>query len=134
MRARQWRGTIWAARLGLIALALNALVPIHIAFDLAEALGPSHQRCAHAEFGGAERQLLALLVGHREAGDKSDEHGKHHRCPVCSALGALTGLAAPAPTVLALPVSTGLPATPPVTQSESVGTPSAYQSRAPPVA
>src|SRR5690242_14609331 len=37
MRARYWRGRIWAARLGLLALALNALVPVHLAFDLAEA-------------------------------------------------------------------------------------------------
>jgi hypothetical protein len=134
MRVRQWRGTIWAARLGLIALALNALVPIHIAFDLAEALEPSHPRCAHAKSGGAERQLLAQLVGHREAGDKSDGHGEHHRCPVCSALGALAGLAVPAPTALAVPARVALPAALPISESEPFGPPAAYRSRAPPLA
>ena len=134
MRVKKWRGRIWAARLGLLALALNALVPVHLAFDLAEAFEPVHRCGAHAEVGGAERRLLALLSGHLEADSKSDEHGKHHACPVCSALGALAGFAPPAATALPVPVSAGLPVALFVTQAERVGAPAAYRSRAPPLA
>ena len=134
MRARQWRGRIWAARLGRLALALNALVPIHLAFDLAEAIEPAHQCSTHAEVGDAERHLLALLSGHREADSKSDEHGKHHACPVCSALGSLAGFAPPAPTALLALFPVGLPKAHFVVQAERVGAPAAYRSRAPPVA
>ena len=132
MRTRQWRGRIWAARLGLLALALNALVPVHLSFDLAESLGP--QCGAHGAVDGAERRLLALLSGHREAGGASDEHGKHHACPVCSALGALAGFAPPAPTALLALFPVGLPTAHSVVQTERVGAPAAYRSRAPPVA
>ena len=119
-------------RLGLLALALNALVPIHLSFDLAESLGP--QCGVHGEVDGAERRLLALLSGHREAGGTSDEHSKHHACPVCSALGALAGFAAPAPTELHALFPVGLPTAHPVIQAERVGAPTAYRSRAPPIA
>ena len=134
MRSRQWRGRIWAARLGLLALALNALVPIHLAFDLAEAFEPAPHCGAQVQADGAERRLLALLSGHPETGGTSDEHGKHHACPVCSALGALAGFAPPAPTALLALFSVGLPTAYFVTQAESAGTPAAYRSRAPPVA
>ena len=87
---------MWAAWLGLLALAVNALVPVHLAFDLAEALAPA-RHSAGEEAGSAERHLLALLSGYREAESPADEHGKHehghrdhHGCPVCSAFGALT--------------------------------------------
>jgi hypothetical protein len=133
MRVRSWRGRIWAARLGLLALALNALVPVHLAFDLAEAF--KAQQCgAHTEVGGAERRLLALLSGHREADSKSHEHGNHHACPVCSALGSLAGFTPPAPFALLVPIPAGLPVSHFVTQAERVGAPAAYRSRAPPLA
>jgi Protein of unknown function (DUF2946) len=137
MRARKWRGTVWAAWLGLLALALNSLVPIHVAFDLAEALGPAHHRSAHtyADAAGADRHLLALLVGHRHSGGKSHDHGKGHgtACPVCSALGALTGLASPAPVVLPAPDGIGLAAALPIVRSKPVATSTGYRSRAPPI-
>jgi hypothetical protein len=134
MRARYWRGRLWAARLGLLALALNALVPVHLAFDLAEAFEPEHQRRVHAGVGGAERRLLASFSGHRETDGTSDEHGKHHACSVCSALGALAGFAPPAPTALLALFPVGLPKTHFVVWVERVSTPTAYRSRAPPVA
>jgi hypothetical protein len=134
MRARQWRGKIWAARLGLLALALNALVPVHLAFDLAEAFEPAQHCGAQVEAGGAEQRLPALLSGHREAGGTSDEHGKHRGCPVCSALGALAGFAPPAPTALLALSLVGLPTAHSVIQAERAGAPAAYRSRAPPVA
>jgi hypothetical protein len=134
MRARQWRGRIWAARLGLLALALNALVPVHLAFDLAEAFEPAQHCGVNVEVGGAEQRLLALLSGHRETDDTSDEHGKHHACPVCSALGALAGFAPPAPTALLDLFPVGLLTTHFVVQAERVGDPAGYRSRAPPSA
>src|SRR5215472_7941828 len=99
MRSRSRRGTEWAAWLGLLALAVNTLVPVHLAFDLAEALAPARQSANEAA-GGAEHRLLALLSGHRETETPAHEHGRHghshhHECAVCSALGALAGLAQP---------------------------------------
>ena|SRR5271168_2143880 len=134
MRARKWRSRIWAARLGLLALALNALVPVHLAFGLAEAFEPAPQCGAPVEVGGTERLLLALLSGHREADGTSDEHGKPHACPVCSALGALAGFAPPTPIALLALSPVGLPTTHFVIQAERVGAPAAYRSRAPPLA
>src|SRR5271168_1645677 len=134
MRARKWRSRIWAARLGLLALALNALVPVHLSFGLAEAFEPAQQCGAQVEVGGTERLLLALLSGHRETDGTSDEHGKHHACPVCSALGSLAGFAPPSPTALLALAPAGLPTAHPITQAERVGAPAAYRSRAPPVA
>jgi hypothetical protein len=132
MRVRTWRGRIWAARLGLLALALNALVPIHLAFDISGAF-EAQQCSAHAQVDNPERHLLALLTGHRDANGKADEHAKHHACPVCSALGALAGLTPPASPTLAFPLPAGLPAAHVVAQAESFGAPTAYRSRAPPL-
>jgi hypothetical protein len=125
---------MWAARLGLRALALNALVPVHLAFDLAETFEPAQQCGAHIEAGGAEQRLLALLSGHRETDGTPDEHGKHHVCPVCSALGALAGFAPPALTALPALFRVALPTAHFVIQAERIGAPAAYRSRAPPVA
>lgn len=125
---------MWAAWLGFLALAVNALVPVHLAFDLAEALAPA-QHCAEEEqAGGAERQLLALLSGHREAENSADKHRKHqhHGCPVCSAFGALAGLAVPTPVLLPIADATASTTALPATEIESVGTPAGYRSRAPP--
>ena len=134
MRVRKWRGRIWAARLGILALVLNALVPVHLAFDLAEVFKPAHLCGAHAEVSDAERSLLGLLSGHRDADGEADKHHKHQACPVCGALGALAGLPAPSPTALAVPPPPGLPATLSVIEGESAGAPAAYRSRAPPSA
>lgn len=134
MRERSWRGRIWAARLGLLALALNALVPVHLAFDLAEAFEPGSLCSVHFEPDDAERHLLALLAGHRDAGGKSDGHGKHHVCPVCSALGALAGITPPAAPALFVPPPAGLPAALSVIEGDRAGAPAGYNSRAPPLA
>ena len=132
MRMRTWRGRIWAARLGLLALALNALVPIHLAFDIAEAL-EAPQCSAHAEVDNAEWHVLALLAGHHDANGKSHEHGKHHACPVCSALGSLAAFAPPAATALSAPAPATLPTAHFLVQTERSGPAAAYRSRAPPL-
>ncbi len=134
MRERQWRSRIWAARLGLLALALNALVPIHLAFDLAEAFEPAQQCGAHAEVDGAERRLLALLSGHlkRTARPTSTANITRARCAARSA----PWPALPRPRSIALSALSpvGLPTAHSVIQAERVGAPAAYRSRAPPVA
>ena len=129
---------MWAAWLGLMALAVNALVPVHLAFDLAEALAPARQS-ADEEAGSAERHLLALLSGHREADSPAQEHGRHghpdhHGCPVCSAFGALTGLTLPTPVLLPVADAAGLAAPLPATEIAPAGTPAGYRPRAPPLA
>lgn len=120
----------------MVALALNALVPVHIAFDLAEALGAAPGRVAHADARGAEWSILARLVGHAEANGKSREDGKAKAppCPVCSALGALAGFAPPDAVFLAAPPPAAMPAALAAIGAESAGVSLAYRSRAPPAA
>ena len=139
MKVKRWRTRIWSTRLSLLALALNALVPVHLAFDLAGALRPACRAAYGEADGAAERYLAALISGHREAECQADEHGRHghshrHECAVCSALGALAGFAPPVPTALPAPVTAELPRTLSVVQDELVRTTAGYRSRAPPAA
>jgi hypothetical protein len=53
---------------------------------------------------------------------------------VCSALGTLAGLAAPALVVLSAPAPAALSATLPLDQHKTFGTFAGYRSRAPPIA
>jgi hypothetical protein len=105
------------------------MVPVHLAFDLAEALGAAPSNNADPAW-----VLLAKLSGHQAPTHDDDHHHHPPHCPVCSALGALGGLAAPAtpPRLLPPPAPAGAPA---VLQSEewfNGGAVAAYRSRAPP--
>jgi hypothetical protein len=125
-----------AAWLGLIALALNALVPVHLAFDLAEALATARQPRAHAMVHSAEWRLLALLIGHRAGDGRSEDPGKDRgiACPIYGALGTLAGLALTAPPPLSLPLALAIATVLPVIADElPAAPPAAYRSRAPPV-
>jgi len=144
MRLRGLRHNRWAAWLGVAALALNALVSIHLAFDLAEALGRSphshgpHSH-GHARPHGLEWHLLAGLSGHVPHAHDHDHDkgpGKGHRpnCAVCNSLGSLAslvpgahqGISVPTPHVV-LPMLAAAP-------EWHDGTPvAAYRSRAPPL-
>jgi hypothetical protein len=92
-----------AAWLAMLALLLNALVPIHLSFDLVDALNASHTH-ARLNAGAPSHELLAELVGHE---GHRHQHGRdhHHRtdCPVCSAASTLVGFAAPPPAMLPPP-------------------------------
>ncbi|HJU18071.1 MAG TPA: DUF2946 family protein [Stellaceae bacterium] len=126
-------GAVW---LGLLALVLNALVPVHLAFDLAEALEAARPQSAYAEAHSAAWRLLVRLTDHCEADDKSHKHGADHSsvCPVCSALGTLAGLALAAPAALATPAPIASAAAPSASEGEPPAAPPAvYRSRAPPV-
>ena len=128
----------WAARLGLLALAFNALVPVHIAFDLAEVLGPAQHHAAAPRDDDGEFALLALLTGHIHD-DDGDGHRHHHHhdgaapCAVCSTLGALAGFTLTALPVLVLPAAQALPAPLVGTEFEPPRFTASYRSRAPPV-
>lgn len=138
VRTKRLRFATLAAWLGFIALGLNALVPIHLAFDLADALTASD----HGEDAGAHndfaRSVLALLVGHHHDEDRSASHQPHHHndgCAVCGAIGTLAGFAPAAVPQLAAPdsvfVATLEFVDPPAPQLAPVIT---YRSRAPPLA
>jgi hypothetical protein len=134
MRLWQDRGFVWAAPLGLVALALNALVPVHLAFDLADALARNSR--VPAEHRGVEWRLLALLTGHHDAPAKPDDQGRDHRtaCPVCTSLGALAGFAPVAPVAIPAHPPAAMPQALPALASAPADAPAAYRSRAPPAA
>ncbi len=149
MRPRRLALGIIAAWLGVIALGLNALVPIHLAFDLDHAFEAAAQRQnAPAARHDLTWRLLALLTGHldqgQSSGDNADGHGKgadshgkphHPDCAVCSSLGTLAGFA-PATTVpLAAPTRIEAPILRAATnRAPRAVTAVAYRSRAPPIA
>ena len=142
MRPRRLRLGIIAAWLGVIALGFNALVPIHLAFDLDHAFEATAQRQnAPAARHDLTWRLLALLTGHLDSGDssggKADGHGKHHRpdCAVCSSLGTLAGFAPATPVRLSAPTRVEAPILPAATdRAPRPATAVVYHSRAPPIA
>lgn len=142
MRPRRLRFGVIAAWLGVIALGLDALVPVHLAFDLDHAYEAVAQRQhAPALRHDLSWRLLALLVGHLDRDDspggKADGPAKHHHpdCAVCSSLGTLAGFAPamavplPAPTRIEAPI---LPVASDTAPSAAIAL--AYRSRAPPIA
>ena len=61
-----------AAWLGVIALSLDALVPIHLAFDLAHAFQTATHREDSSPAGhDFSWRLLALVTGHQDADGKA---------------------------------------------------------------
>lgn len=129
-------GVRWAARAGILALALNALVPIHLAFDLAEDLAPAHRSTTEPEHHGVEWRVLAALIGHNaHDADDTDDHGQHHdtTCPVIAAFGALTGLVTATVPTIAQPIAVARVDLPAPAATRSADAPAvAYRSRAPP--
>ena len=127
-----------AAWLGVIALSLDALVPVHLAFDLAHTFETATQREASspAEHDFSWR-LLALVTGHQDVDGKAGSPGKHHHpdCAVCGSLGTLAGFAPAATAPLSVPIRIETPILLATIASEPPGAPAtAYRSRAPPIA
>ncbi len=134
MRANRLRLGAVAAWLGMIALGLNALVPIHLAFDLAHALAGEERHDASGEhaFGSS---LLELVLGHHDLADGTDSHRGHHhtQCAVCGSLGTLAGFALAGPAIMPLPVRIEAPTAAAAVKNEPhAAAPAAYRSRAPP--
>jgi hypothetical protein len=125
-----------AAWLGILALSVNALLPIHLAFDLADALaGERHEQASpgHRHDG---RHMLAALAGHRDSGGESGgaANGRHVDCFVCGSLGTLAGFAVAADVALPTPALVDAPALLAAATVESRGAAlTAYRSRAPPI-
>jgi hypothetical protein len=133
MVSRRQRHAI-AAWLAMLALLLNALVPIHLSFDLVDALNASH---THGRLNtvAPSHELLAQLVGHE---GHAHQHGRdhHHRadCPVCSAASTLAGFAAPPPAMLPAPNAVARPVVLTMACTAFAGSfPAPYRSRAPPL-
>jgi hypothetical protein len=131
MRLSRLRRTVWAGWLGVMALALDALVPIHAAFDFAEAAG--------GENHSLEWRLLALASGHDTADHEPDEHGSRHNhaaaCAVCSVAGVLAGFVLAPPVLLPGPRSPAAVAVVTVVADAPTAAPAVpYRSRAPPIA
>lgn len=140
MRPNRLRLGAIAAWLGVLALSLDALVPIHLAFDIAEALGTAAHRADATDHDPSWR-LLALVIGHQDGdeapGDRSNGHSKHHHyeCPVCSALGTLAGFAPAAVVPVPIPFRIEAPVLVVSFEAALHAAPTiAYRSRAPPIA
>lgn len=135
MPPRRVKLRVIAASLGILALGFNALVAIHLAFDLGHALAPAAHEPGEGDRGFAGC-LLSLVVGHHDDdADQSPSHTADHHdaCAVSGAAASLAGFA-PAQTVLLpapylgyAPTPLALPTRPPLT-----GPIAAYRSRAPP--
>jgi hypothetical protein len=127
-----------AAWLGVIALSFDALVPIHLAFDLAHTFETAtHREASSPAEHDFSWRLLALVTGHQDADEKAGIPGKHHHpdCPVCSSLGTLAGFAPAATAPLSVPIRVETPLLLATIASEPPGAPTtAYRSRAPPIA
>jgi hypothetical protein len=142
MRPNRLRFGAIVAWLGVIALSLNALVPIHLAFDLAHAFETAaHREASSSVDNDFTRRLLTLVTGHHDedapSGDKTDSHGKHRHpdCAVCSSLGTLAGFAPVTVVSLLVPIRIEAPVLLAAIASEPPAAPAvAYRSRAPPIA
>lgn len=142
MRPNRLRLGAIAAWFGVIALSLDALVPIHLAFDLAHAV---EHRSHRQDSGIAEHDLssclLALVTGHHDEdarpGDGTKDHGKHHHadCAVCGSLATLAGFAPASAVLLAVPIHIDVPMLRAAAETaRRADCTAAYRSRAPPIA
>ncbi len=142
MRPNRLRLGAIAAWLGVIALSLDALVPVHLAFDLADAFETAtHREASSPAEHDFSWRLLALVTGHNDedapSGGKTGGHGKHHHpdCAVCSSLGTLAGFAPATIASLSIPIRVEAPVLLAAIASEPPAAPAtAYRSRAPPIA
>lgn len=131
MSRRQGRAI--AAWLGILALLLDALVPIHLAFDLVGALDASDTHHADDAHVGPSHELLAKLVGHKShPGEPGGDHHGRADCAVCAATSVLAAFAAPPPAILPAPAAPQPVALATRHTILSGAPPASYRSRAPP--
>jgi hypothetical protein len=109
-------------------------MPIHLAFDLGEALGPAPHTASTSGRHGLEWRLFALVTGHDAGDGKPDTDHHHPTCPAFAALGALAGFANVSAPTLPLPGTIEqAPAFAPATGKLAPIPAAAYRSRAPPL-
>lgn len=123
-----------AGWLGILALLLGALVPIHLTFDLVGALNANDTHHARDADVGPSHELLAKLVGHHSRpGQPGGDHHRRADCAVCAAASVLAAFAVPPPATPPAP-STAQPVVLAAGNTAFSGAPPAsYRSRAPPV-
>jgi hypothetical protein len=122
-----FRGIGFAVWLGVIALAINAYVPVHLAYDVAAAVDAAAGDDHHATH-----------AAHRHDDDGApDDHPSHpasHRdCQVCTTVCAGGSMALPVVVEAPPPVALARWIGPTLAQAERpTGCPASYVSRAPP--
>lgn len=126
------RASSIAAWLGILALGLYVLIPIHLVFDLADAQEAGSAE--HIERSDHGHSVLAALVGNQRGGGTAGEQSDHHaRCGVCNSLCALAGYAPASGVALPIPGLIHAIVTPATLDGvPSRASPAAYCSRAPP--
>jgi hypothetical protein len=128
------RQASWAVWLAIVALGLNALLPVHLALDLGEACGTIQPGAPAAQSPGLVWRLVALATGHDAGDGKPDADSHRPACPAFGALGAIGGFAEVA--APALPVPAAAPAPPlfaAIAAAPDRAPAAAYRSRAPPL-
>lgn len=123
------RAGLGAAWLGILALSLNLLIPIHLILDLGDVRDDEPSSPIQAD------NFLAALVGHREGGGElpGGDH-RHVNCAVCGTLAALTGIAPTAGIALPMPgVTPAIVRAPAGIGYPTPAPPPPYRSRAPPL-
>ncbi len=140
MRQSQRNSRVFGFWLGVLALSLNALAPIQLAFGLALAAADA-QQCGHRETGNAELHgpgwwAYAVLSAGKSTRDPFQSHKGLHPVSgaVCSLVAAPTGLIVANPAPLPLPaLSAEIILLFVAAQISAQATHTAYRSRAPPV-
>jgi hypothetical protein len=128
------RRNSWAAWLALAALALNALLPIHLALDLGEVCRPAGRAAPETRGTGLEWRLIALATGHDAGDGKPDADDHRPACPAFGAIGAFGGYAGVAAPALPIPTTTMAPPLfAAIAAAPSRAPTAAYRSRAPPL-
>jgi hypothetical protein len=134
MRPRKRPRIVFAAWLGIIALAIQALIPALLAAEI-EIAGQEH--------GASVFTLCAF--GHLHVATTHDEPGgtntpQHDEelgetCPICIALIASPAFTAPAQVALPMPLASAIAALAPIDGQEAPVrfATTAYRSRAPPI-
>jgi hypothetical protein len=140
MRPMRLKVRAIAAWFGVIALGLNALVPVRLVLDHAFAFVDARE-CGHYEGKAVAWRdpgwwALALLTGQDPTRDPSHSHEGLHPDPggACGAILALAGAVPPAAAVLLLPLRFPACRLLPLAaeSAPSAAVPTAYHSRAPP--
>jgi len=134
MRQSKRLRSAFAAWLGIVALAIQALIPALLAAEI---------EIADREHGASVFTLCAF--GHVHLATTHDEPGGSNTpqhdgklgaaCPICIALIASPAFTAPAPVALPLPLASAIAAPAPIDAQEAPVrfATSAYRSRAPPI-
>jgi hypothetical protein len=132
--SQRLRRASWAIWLAVLALGLEALVPIHLALDLDEAVASGHRSAPGADRHSFEWRFLAIAAGHVDADGRPERDRHGPACPAVAAIGVLSGFAIVAPPALpATAVVAALPSFAVMVGEPGRAPAAGYRSRAPPL-